>query len=171
MLRPVNVLIGANGAGKSNLIAFLRLLNAIPAAKVQEFVGRAGGADTLLHYGVKQTPGLWASVEFEGKTGRGLYLFQLASTATDSLIFSDEQVDYRMAKGLPPKRLRLGSGHKESLLISDEHHYHEIWELLAGIQIFHFEDTSETAAIRRRGYIEENRYLRNDAGNLAAFLY
>lgn len=170
-LRPVNVLIGANGAGKSNLISFLRLLNAIPELKLQEYVGRAGGADTLLYYGAKQTPGLWTVMEFEGKTGSGQYLFQLTSTATDSLIFSDEQVEYRIAGSAPAKRVRLGSGHKESLLIADEHHYLELWELLAGIRIFHFEDTSETAAIRRRGYIEENRYLRNDAANLAAFLW
>lgn len=169
-IRPVNVLIGANGAGKSNLLSFFRLLKAIPSEKLQEFVGRAGGAGTLLYYGGKEIPTLWASIGFEGKTGQGLYSFQLSSTAKDSLIFSDEQVEYRIAAGLPPKHHRLGSGHGESLLMSEEN-YSEIVDLLAGIRIFHFEDTSETAAIRRRGYIEENRQLRDDAGNLAAFLY
>jgi len=170
-LRPVNVFIGANGAGKSNLISFLGLLSALSENRLQEYVGRAGGANTLLYYGAKQTPGFWGLLEFEGKTGPGLYFFQLTSTATDSLIFSDEQVGSRITRTAPPKRVRLGSGHKESLLMADEHHYLEIWELLADIRIFHFEDTSETAAIRRRGYIEENGHLRNDAGNLAAFLY
>ena len=37
-LRPVNVLIGANGSGKSNLISFLRLLNAIAGHHLQDFV-------------------------------------------------------------------------------------------------------------------------------------
>jgi predicted ATPase len=169
-LGPINVLIGANGAGKSNLISFLGLLNAIPPGKLQEYVGRAGGADALLHYGAKQTPALWASVGFEGKTGSGTYFFELASTATDSVIFSNEIIDCPVVKNSPPARVPLGSGHKESLLMPDEIQFQEIRELLADIQIFHFEDTSVTAAMRRRGYIEDNRHLRNDAGNLAAFL-
>jgi predicted ATPase len=47
----------------------------------------------------------------------------------------------------------------------------ELLGLLSGIRVFHFEDTSESAAVRRRGNIAENRQLRDDAGNLAAFLY
>jgi predicted ATPase len=170
-LRPTNILIGSNGAGKSNLISFLNLLRAIAAGKLQEYVGRAGGAETLLYYGAKATPGLWASLEFDCKTGRGNYFFWLAPTATDTLVFTQEQVIYARIRGSerPPKQL--GSGHKESLLMADENQFLEIWESLAGIQIFHFHDTSPTAHIRKQGYVEDDRYLQNDAGNLAAFLY
>jgi predicted ATPase len=168
-LRPVNVFVGANGAGKSNLISFFRLLNAISAGKLQEFIGRSGGANTLLYYGSKETPALWASLEFEGKTGRRIYFFWLRSTETDSLIFSEEQVDCRTTAHSPPARRLLGSGHRESLLTADESS--DLMGFLAGIRVFHFEDTSETAAIRRRCNIEDNRGLYSDAGNLAAFLY
>ncbi len=169
-LRPVNVLVGANGAGKSNLISFLAMLTALSDGRLQEHVARAGGANTLLHYGAKQTPELWAVLDFEGKTGSGTYLFHLASTATDSLIFSIERAEYRFPKSAPPRHVRLGTGHKESLLINDEQ-YAELRQLLDGIRIYHFEDTSPTAAVRRRVYIEDNRHVRDDAGNLAAFLY
>jgi predicted ATPase len=47
----------------------------------------------------------------------------------------------------------------------------EVWDLLSDIQIFHFEDTSETAPIRLRGYVQDSRYLQNDGRNLAAFLH
>ncbi len=169
-IRPVNVFIGANGAGKSNLISLLRLLSAISEHNLQEFVGRAGGPNALLYYGVKQTQAMWVSLEFEAKTGRALYNFWLKDTAADSLVFSPEDLEYRFTAGADPKRITLGSGHKESLLMEGENQFREHWELLSDIQVFHFEDTSETAAIRRRGYVEDNRYLRNDAGNLAAFL-
>ena len=56
-------------------------------------MGRAGGANTLLYYGVKETPLLWASLVFNGKVGSRVYFFSLRSTETDWLIFSDEQVD------------------------------------------------------------------------------
>jgi predicted ATPase len=162
-LRPVNVFIAANGGGKSNLISFFRLLNAVATKRLQVFVGRAGGANTLLYYGSKQTSALWTSLEFEGKTGRRVYFsWLLGSTETDSLMFSNEQAD-------SPTRRILGSGHRESLLTADESP--DLIALLTGIQVFHFEDTSETAAIRRRCNIEDNRRLHNDAGNLAAFLY
>src|SRR2546422_6850470 len=79
-LRPTNILIGSNGAGKSNLISFLNLLKAIADGTLQEFVGRAGGAETLLYYGAKETPALWAALEFTGETGDGSYIFWLAAT-------------------------------------------------------------------------------------------
>ena len=37
--------------------------------------------------------------------------------------------------------------------------------------VYHFHDTSETAAVRRQKSINDNQYLRPDAENLAAFLY
>ncbi len=170
-LRPVNVFIGANGAGKSNLLSFFRLLHRIADGTLQEFVGQAGGANTLLYYGAKETPALWASLSFDGKTGEKSYIFRLSPTATDSLIFSQEQVIYPVTKNSHARPRELGSGHRESLLMEGENQFNEIWDLLAGIHVFHFHDTSETAAIRKHGDIADNRYLRNDAGNLAAFLY
>jgi predicted ATPase len=35
-LRPLNVLIGANGAGKSNLVGFFELISAMMAGRFQE---------------------------------------------------------------------------------------------------------------------------------------
>ena len=38
-------------------------------------------------------------------------------------------------------------------------------------RVYHFNDTSPSAAIKRQGDINDNRFLRPDGGNLAAFLY
>jgi hypothetical protein len=81
---------------------------------------------------------------FNGKVGSRVYFFSLRSTETDWLIFSDEQVDCRSTGHSPPSRRILGSGHRESLLPADESS--DLMGLLTGIRIFHFEDTSETAA-------------------------
>jgi predicted ATPase len=170
VLGQLNVLIGANGAGKSNLISFLRLLSSIPARKFQESVGLAGGAHSLLYYGGKTNPGLWTSLRFESKTGPIQYFTWLRLTADDTLIFAEEEIDERATTGSSPNRTRLGSGQKESATVDDENRHGSFLELLRGIQVFHFEDTSDTAAIRRRGYIEDNQSLRPDAGNLAAYL-
>lgn len=170
-LNPVNVLIGANGAGKSNFMSLFLLLKAIVNGKLQEFIGRAGGANTLLYYGAKASPMMWIALDFEFKTGLGKYYAELSTTATDSLVFSQERVNYSPVKGSPPLSRPLGSGHRESLLLSEGNDYREIVECLSAIGVFHFHDTSETAPIRRRCYIEDSASLRPDGGNLAAFLY
>jgi len=41
-LRPVNVLIGANGTGKSNLVAFFSLLNHITTDNLSEWIAHHG---------------------------------------------------------------------------------------------------------------------------------
>ncbi len=51
----LNVLIGANGAGKSNLISFFRLISKILDQQLQITVGKAGGPDAILHFGRKKT--------------------------------------------------------------------------------------------------------------------
>jgi len=170
-LNPVNVFIGANGAGKSNLISLFSLLKAVANGKLQEFVGRAGGADALLYYGVKTSPMMWIPLRFDCKTGDCDYFSMFASTATDSLVFSEERVNYSSVKGSHPLSRQLGSGHRESLLLSDGNDYREIADCLSNIGVFHFHDTSETAPIRRRCYIADSAFLRSDGGNLAAFLY
>jgi predicted ATPase len=97
-LRSVNVLVGANGGGKSNLLAFFEVLRKMAAEKLQDHVAVAGGADALLYYGAKETPAFWASLYFDGKTGPGSYYFSLRSTAADSLAFSEEAVIYRATR-------------------------------------------------------------------------
>jgi predicted ATPase len=46
-----------------------------------------------------------------------------------------------------------------------------IFESVSNCLIYHFDDTSETAGVRRWGAINDNEYLRPDAANLAAFLF
>ena len=61
-LRPLNVLIGANGAGKSNFIAVFELLNHVMAGNFQSFVAIAGGAESLLYYGQKITENIYVKL-------------------------------------------------------------------------------------------------------------
>lgn len=48
-------LIGANGSGKSNLLRALKMVPLMRTGSLQRFVGEAGGASALLHYGPKRT--------------------------------------------------------------------------------------------------------------------
>ena len=73
-LRPLNVLIGANGAGKSNLVSFFKLMNEMMAGRLQVHVGTTGGAESLLHYGSKRTQAIEAEFRFTTEQGHSYYL-------------------------------------------------------------------------------------------------
>lgn len=60
----VNVLLGANGAEKSNVIGFFQLLENLMGGRLQRNVEQAGTAQTFLHNGAKKTPALFRNVEF-----------------------------------------------------------------------------------------------------------
>ncbi|MDD4889040.1 MAG: AAA family ATPase, partial [Phycisphaerae bacterium] len=84
--RSVNVLIGANGAGKSNLVDFFRMLRAMANRSLQRFVVERGEADSFFYMGPKRTSRISAEIEFGG----GSYEFELAAGASGSLVVADE---------------------------------------------------------------------------------
>ena len=91
-LRPLNILIGANGAGKSNLISFFKMLNEMMAGRLQQYIGISGYAQSLLHFGPKVTPQIEAQLEFKIDNGSvdTIYTICLVHAAGDTLIFAEE---------------------------------------------------------------------------------
>ncbi len=75
-LGDLNVLIGANGAGKSNFINYFRFLSELAEKRLQLWVQKRGGADRLLTFGLKETRQLFSSLRF-GRMGMNLPLSQL----------------------------------------------------------------------------------------------
>lgn len=177
-LGPINVVIGANGSGKSNLVSFFKLMSELVEERLQEYVGRSGGADSVLHYGAKVTPGIAAELEIDTGGGACSYAIELAYAATDSFTFAGESLDLRDIES--GKDLHWGSlfvpGQRESRLKREAEHDHTgvpqlIRDHLIHSRIYHLHDTSTTARIRQAGYIEANQGLYSDGGNLAAMLY
>ena len=174
-LHPLNVLIGANGAGKSNLIAFFKLINELMGRRLQQYIGATGRATANLHFGPKVTPQMEAEMEFEVEHGTNSYRMRLFHAAGDSLIFAEETLSWHQ-KGYPdPRTLSLESGHQETR-IGEAVEKGEVTAktlnyLLNRCRVYHFHDTSATARIRQYCYAGDNRWLMPDAANLAAVLY
>lgn len=172
-LPRLSVMIGANGAGKSNLIAVFELLHALVHERLQVYVGRAGGADSLLHFGRKHTDSIKLRFWF-GKNG---YECELLPTAEDSLVFGEETLYFRGRDDERPYSEYLGSGHSESLLPETRRKAkrkqiaHHVLAAFESWRVYHFHDTSAAARVKQTGDVDDNEYLREDAGNLAAFLY
>jgi predicted ATPase len=168
-LRLLNVLIGANGAGKSNFISAFRLLNQIVERHLQSFVGKAGGADALLYFGHKSTD----KINIELTFGDNAYKCILAPSTGDTLIFEEEVCLYKPEHFHQPFFENLGGGHRESRL--EKHASQDVVSYILKIirdwQVYHFHDTGDAARVKKTGDINDNEALRPDASNLAAFLY
>ena len=174
-LRPLNVLIGTNGAEKSNLIAFFKLVNELMAGRLQQHIGTTGRATANLHFGPRMTPQLEAKMEFEVENGTDTYRMRLSHAAGDSLIFAEEQLSFHQTGYPQPKEVSLGRGHQETR-IGDKAEEGDITAktlryLLNRCRVYHFHDTSPTARVRQYCYVGDNRWLMPDAANLAAILY
>jgi len=165
-LGRLNILIGSNGAGKSNFISFFRMIQQMldQEEKFQAYISKQGGPDAILHFGRKMTERLELRLHF----GNNGYLVTLRPTLDNRLMFADESF-YLNLSGLRS----LGSGHFESKANqgtnTDMDGY--VVEAMKQWRIYHFHDTSESSLIKRLGSIRDNRYLRADGSNLAAFLY
>ena len=175
-LRSLNILIGANGAGKSNLVAFFKMLNEMMGERLQAFVSTTGRATANLYFGPKVTPQLEAKLEFEADNGLDTYFMRLFHAAGDSLVFAEETLSFLQQDWVgEPKQVPLGAGHQETR-IGDEAKKGEktakvFRHLLNHCRVFHFHDTSATARVRQYCYVGDHRWLMPDAANLAALLY
>lgn len=174
-LGSINVLIGANGTGKSNFVSFFRLLSAMASSgdALASHVARSGGAGSLLHDGPAVTPEMAATLTFEGETGSIDYSFRLVHGAPDALLFAEEKYRFTppSASGAEVPWVSLGAGYRESSLhrVSDVT-ARRILSLLRRLVVYQFHDTSDTARIRQRSAVADGVLLRADAGNLAPFL-
>ena len=163
-LGALNILVGCNGAGKSNFIRFFSMIQQLLENNLQLYVSRQGGPDALLHFGRKKTKELKAHLYF----GNNGYWCTLEPTHDNRLMFAEEANWWNMSG---PRFL--GSGHFETNIESGTGTHIDSYVLPAMKQwrVYHFHDTGETATVKQTQALNDNIYLRPDASNLAAFLY
>ena len=164
-LGGINILIGANGAGKSNFISVFRMIQQIFAKRLQNYVTYNGGPDSLLWFGRKETERLSVSLFFEDSG----YGFELRPTRDNLMMFEDEWFSRNLSEG----RLSFGSGHLESRYDAwtDTPADDSILKHVNQWVVYHFNDTTDTAKIKQIHNITDNIGLNQDGGNLAAYLY
>ncbi len=190
-LKPLNVLIGANGSGKSNLIGFLEMVRRIFDGRFQSFVVENGGSNDLMYFGLKHSEKLCGSIFFDDSSLR--YSFELKPNKQYSLFF--EKDGFELVSDTPFNEnhsFEMFSGELESEAYGA--FYHElhmdsrlsrtVWDKTkkerlktffgtgdVSVQIYHFYDTGFRSNLRAKSNINDNERLRSDGKNLAAFLY
>lgn len=173
-LNSLNILVGANGAGKSNFLNFFEMIAWMFCAKrLQEYILIKGGAQEFLYQGKKQITEINSKLQFTSPNGKTDYSFRLLNS-NNKLVFSREQ--YRFSKNNfqkdAPQWQDLGMGHPESKINDTPNPTTRILHnMLQHCTVYQFHDTTDNSAIKQDVDINDKVYLKQDGRNLAAILY
>ncbi|CAC9655616.1 ABC transport protein, ATP-binding subunit [uncultured Gammaproteobacteria bacterium] len=166
-MKPINVLIGANGAGKSNFISVFKLLDLIYKQKLQTYVLTNGKAERFLHFGSKNTDKITIDLKLKNN---GYCVELIKDKDNDSLLiqydegyFYGDQVE-RPYRPITSNALESDIKNNKEPIVDYSRTY------LRQCKLYHFHDTSDTAKFKSFQEINANSFLWSDAGNLAPFL-
>ena len=86
-MENINILIGANGVGKTNLISLFTFLSHLSRGKLRNYVATEGGAERFFHFGTKHTN----QIMFDLEVGINGYHVEFSPNLDDdSLVLSNE---------------------------------------------------------------------------------
>lgn len=166
-LRPLNVLIGANGAGKSNFLQVFTFIKKIVTGSLRSYTLQAGGANSLLFDGLKVSQEAHFWMDF----GTNFYSVNLKYGEDAAFYIASEKIGYKGSDLKGHNSIDLGNGFETSLKNSSELFARYLAEELSKWQVYHFHDTTSTARIKQFSALHNNAALDPDGGNLAAYLY
>ncbi len=171
----INIFIGANGSGKSNIVSFFEMIGFMMTDAFSSYVSRNGFASSMLYHGQKVTRDIEADIKFSSNTGESDYKFRVSHTVGDNFLFMEETISYQKKGISQPYEIPLADGGYKETKLKELYNTNQtvkyIKNFLSYIRVFHFHDTSQTAYIHQARPIESNTGLMSDGGNLAPFLY
>ena len=173
-LNRLNVLIGSNGAGKSNFISFFELTKAIYEQRFGSYTLSKGGIDNLLRQGRKVSPSIQGLIDFDNTNA---FFFEIKPSQSNKG-YIEKTGDFFNNCHKPGKdysqwnRTIWDSAVEESSL-KDNKRWRAAYlrKYLGSFTVYHFHDTSATSPMRGDCPINDNEYLRDNGSNLAAYLY
>ena len=164
-LKPINILIGSNGSGKSNFLSFFEFLEVIYRRRLSEY-HKDKGTNFLLHKGLKVTDTISFEIQFDN--GQNGYYIQMRM-GEQGFIITDERLIYNGDKGSQQAR----SNYEANISTTDNYRAKYVKNYLQGLKKYHFHETDTKSPLRvnESNANAEYSFLSKDGHNLAAFLY
>ena len=170
LLKPINILIGPNGAGKSNFISYFEFLQKIATQQIQFYIAQNGRADNFLYHGLTNPAPLSGSILFLNKNH--YYTFTMVQNKNSGLVFSKDMFDNSVAGSAQNYDVQKNDPYVESEIFDNSTPQSVFFrKTFERFSIFHFQDTGFTSPMRHPCNTRDYAYLRNNGGNIAAFLY
>lgn len=173
-LKKVNILIGENGAGKSNFISFFEMVKAMYDKRLGSYMLSNGGIGAQLYRGKKYSKAIRGLIDYNNTNA---FFFELRPGVGDKA-FIEESGDYYnwtedQQKNYSTWSRAVWDKAVDESKISESDFYRaiHIQTLLKSFIVYHFHDTSKTSPMRQPCPIGDNVTLRHDASNLPAVLY
>ncbi|HAF86539.1 MAG TPA: recombinase RecF [Sphaerochaeta sp.] len=179
-LTKLNLLIGANGSGKSNFLELFKLLRAsmqlpLPGFKetdLKKYVLDSGVAADFLYKGKSEATQINFKLDF-GENGYGMVLVP----TQDDLLRIDSEGTYHKGTdhwyslhspdGFTPALL----ADKDTEGVFSKHGVgYYVYESIKNWQMYHFHDTGRLSPIKSSQNVFDYGYLRFDGSNLASYL-
>jgi predicted ATPase len=163
-LLPINILIGANGAGKSNILSFFEFLDRLYNQKLQGYVGRKGGIRKFIFNSNELVDSINAKITFDDQINS--YSFEIIPSNTNFLIanetlwyYNDKYVYNRFNK---EAEVKFDSSYRAKYIKKN----------ITDLKKYHFHDTGEKSPFNQPSKIGKDSLELYDKGeNLSAFLY
>ena len=176
-LEPLNVLIGANGAGKSNFLETFHFVKQIIDQNLARYTLAQGGADEILYGGREHSPEMIFQFDFANEAASAPISYEVRLAGTDQdLLFLGKETLYAHAPDLGSQQheIAIGRNVRESNLKNLKSKSEIIKEICLNLQScrrYDFRSASAAAPSRQPCPLHDNRFLRPRADNLAACLY
>ncbi|SNB28241.1 ATPase-like protein [Flavobacterium psychrophilum] len=166
-LKPINILIGANGAGKSNILSFFEFLNWLYERRLKEYVALNGGVEKMLHKGLVNSIELYSKVAF----GNNAYSFRLKK-GEEHFVFMNEGLWYGSNPYVNNPIEITDYSTEAKLKFNDKPRAKYTRDYLENLKKYHFHDTGKNSPFNQQSHIQSDAYvLYHDGSNLAALLY
>lgn len=163
-IKPINILIGANGAGKSNFVSFFTFLNNLYNANLREYISLNGGIDKMLFQGPKITQKIKAKLSFNDE--KNAYSFTMQK-GEDAFVFTKEDLFYQ------GKAWDISDyGNEANVKTYDSFRAIYIRNHLNSFKKYHFHDTGKNSPFNQTSNVNNDVFFLYEKGeNLAAFLF
>ena len=166
-LQAINILIGANGSGKSNFLSFFDFLKQIYNRNLQEFVALKG-IDTFLHKGDKITQEISTHLYFKNTNG---YSFTIKK-GDAGFIFTEEGMWYSRNTYFNDNAPIASFGTESTLRFQTMPRSGDIINYFNNLVKYHFHGTGKNSPFNKESNIKNDVFnLYEKGSNLGAFLY
>ncbi len=173
-LKNINIIIGANGAGKSNFLESFKFLLSITRGELENYVKLMGGAGRVLHFAGRHSDVLQIRVDFQ----RAHYNVVLDLAYSDKLEIINS--DYHTKLEVLTERGHLQVDDDSARIATTPPGYQDVegptslrdfYQIIVKFKVYHFHNTTRFSSIRRTAKMTDKESLLSDGSNLAAFLY
>lgn len=180
-LNNLTILIGQNGAGKSNFISLFKFLERLSEQQLSDYIFQSGGINTFLHKGYEVSQELRFKLELESDENNltNIYETRIISDGESYLIDYEKLGIWNQEKYSQPYYVDNKIQKKESQLKNlanktpshpTDYYPKHIYNYLKKLKLFHFHDTSDNAAIKLPQPLEDAYFFKNEGQNLAPYL-